>query len=258
MRYSYRFPMNAPMACAWLALSLAGAAPAQASGGQPGAQPVPAGSTAAALASPEFPQLSLSAEAWREVTQDRVAVVLAASHEAQQPGPAQAQVNQQLEPVLARLKGLENIEVQSAGYRTDPVWKDSRIVAWRARGAIRLAAAPSEAFNALVGELAGALNVESVSHFLSREARTAVEQSLIADAVAAFRAKADAATSALGYAGWTVRTLSVGDSGGGQPEPMPKVMMARSVAADSAAPMPIAEGRTTVSVNVSGAVVLER
>lgn len=212
----------------------------------------------AAASAPEFPQLSLSAEAWREVVQDRVAVVLAASHEAQLPGPAQAQVNRQLEPVLANLKDAKDIEVQSAGYRTDPVWKDSRIVAWRAHGAIRLVAAPSEAFNARVGELAGTLNVESVSHFLSREARTAVEQSLIADAVAAFRAKADAATNALGYSGWTVRALSVGDSGGGRPEPMPKLMMARAVGADSAAPMPIAEGRTTVSVNVSGTVVLER
>lgn len=242
------------LASAVLALALIAPLPASAAG-----TANDSGSARSATApAPEFPQLNLSAEAWREVAQDRVAVVLAASHEAQDPGPAQAQVNRQLEPVLARLKGLENIEVQSAGYRTDPVWKDSRIVAWRARGAIRLAAAPSEAFNALVGELAGALNVESVSHFLSREARTAVEQSLIADAVAAFRAKADAATSALGYAGWTVRALSVGDSGGGQPEPMPKVMMARSVAADSAAPMPIAEGRTTVSVNVSGTVVLGR
>jgi predicted secreted protein len=254
----------ASIACAAFATIVSAPLTAQPSTGQSSAAQhalAQAGAPAAAIApaaAPEFPQLSLSAEAWREVAQDRVAVVLAASHEAAQPGPAQLRVNEQLEPVLARLKANRDIEVQSAGYRADPVWKDSRIVAWRAHGAIRLTAPPSEAFNAMIGELAATLNVESVSHFLSREARTRVEQALIADAVAAFRAKADAASAALGYAGWTVRAISVGDSGGGQPEPMPKLMMARAAVAESAAPMPIAEGRTTVSVNVSGTVVLGR
>ncbi|MCM5571751.1 SIMPL domain-containing protein [Burkholderiaceae bacterium FT117] len=206
---------------------------------------------------PEFPQLTLSAEAWREVAQDRVAVTLYANHEAPQPAQAQARVNEQLNPALERLKGRKDLEVQSAGYRTDPVWKDSRIVAWRARGAIRVTAAPSEDFNRLVGELAGTLNVESVVHFLSREAREAVERELIADAVAAFRAKAQAASQALGYKGFAVRAVSVSDSGPGRPEPIPRVAMARAQVAESA-PMPMAEGRTTVSVGVSGSVLLER
>jgi len=205
----------------------------------------------------EFPQLTLSAGAWREVAQDRVMVTLYASHEAPQPGPAQASVNAQLTPVLERLKGRKDLEVQSAGYRTDPVAKDSRIVAWRARGAIRVTAAPSEDFNRLIGELSATLNVESITNFLSREGRASVEQALIADAVAAFRAKAQASATALGYRSWTVRSVSVSDSGPGEPEPMPRVMMSRAASAD-AAPIPIAEGRTTVSVNVSGSVLLER
>jgi predicted secreted protein len=223
------------------------------------AQSAPATPAAPTQPSPmaEFPQLTLSAGAWREVAQDRVMVTLYASHEAPQPGPAQARVNDQLSPVLERLKGRKDLEVQSAGYRTDPVSKDSRIVAWRARGAIRVTAAPSEDFNRLIGELSATLNVESVAHFLSREARTSVEQALIADAVAAFRAKAQASATALGYRSWTVRSVSVSDSGPGQPEPMPRVMMSRAASAD-AAPMPIAEGRTTVSVSVSGSVLLER
>jgi len=206
---------------------------------------------------PEFPQLTLSADAWREVAQDRVTVTLYASHEAPEPGPAQLRVNEQLNPVLERLKGQKDLEVQSAGYRTDPVWKDSRVVAWRARGAVRLTAAPSEAFNKLVGELAGTLNVESVAHFLSREARTAIEQELIAEAVMAFRAKAQAASQALGFKGWAVRAVSVSDSGPGHPEPVPRPMMARAALAE-AAPMPIAEGKSMVSVSVSGSVLLER
>lgn len=242
-----------------LAMLAALALPPQGALAQPGSATSASGTIAPApaVAMPEFPQLTLSAEAWREVTHDRVAVTLYASHEAPQPGPAQAQVSDQLNPVLERLKGRKNLEVQSAGYRTDPVWMDSRIVAWRARGAIRITGAPSGDFDRLVGELAGTLNVESVTPFLSREAREAVEQALIAEAVAAFRAKAQAASQALGYRGWTVRAVSVTDSGPGRPEPIPRMAMARAAPTESA-PMPIAEGRTTVSVGVSGSVLLER
>jgi uncharacterized protein YggE len=98
--------------------------------------------------------------------------------------------------------------------------------------------------------------VESVAHFLSRDAQLTVEQELIGDAVAAFRAKARTAAQALGYKDYVIRSVSVNDSGPGQPQPMPKMMMARAASAE-AAPMPIAEGRTTVSVSVGGTVVLE-
>ncbi|NLD68401.1 MAG: SIMPL domain-containing protein [Limnobacter sp.] len=218
------------------------------------AAPAPAAPTAATQ--PKFPQLTLTAGAWREVAQDRVAVTLYASHEAPEPGPAQAKVNEQLNPVLARLKERKDLEVQSAGYRSDPVWQDSRIVAWRARGAIRLTAEPSDRFNELIGELSTTLNVESVAPFLSREARLEVERSLIAEAVEAFRTKAEAAARALGYREWIVRSVSVNDSGHEPPQPMPKMMMARAEAADAAASMPIAVGRTTVNVSVGGTVVL--
>jgi predicted secreted protein len=210
-------------------------------------------------ASARFPHMNLSADAWREVQQDRVTVTLYAQHEALQAGPAQARVNEVLDPVLARLKAMPDIEVQSAGYRTTPVWQDSRIVSWRARGALRLTAEPSPGFNALVGELATSLGIESVSHFLSREARTQVEQALIKEAIASFRAKAQAASAAFGYSGWTIHSVSVNDSGGGMPPPaMPRVAMARMADAAEAAPMPILEGRATVSVSVNGTVVLTR
>jgi predicted secreted protein len=208
-------------------------------------------------AAPEFPQLKLSANAAREVAQDRVAVTLFTTQESPTPGPAQAQVNARLAPVIDKLRSRKDVQVESAGYRSDPVWKDSRIVAWRARGAIRITGAPSEDFNKLVGELASSLNVEAVSHFLSRETRIAIEQELIGEAVSAFRAKAQATAQALGYRSWNVRSVTIGQVAPEGPEPGPRVMLSRAAAAE-AAPMPIAEGRTEVTVSVNGVVVLER
>ncbi len=250
-----RIPILA-LSAALGAMTLLCAMPAFAQPGQPPAVPIPPAATAPPQG-PGFPQLSLSASAFREVTQDRVAVTLAASQEGAEPGPAQAQVNERLSPVLEKLKGHKDLEVESAGYRTDPVWKDAQIVSWRAHGAIRITATPSEEFNKLIGQLSSQLNVESVTHFLSRDAQLAVEQELIDEAVAAYRAKAQTAAQALGYRNWTIRSVSLNDSGPGQPQPLPRMMMARSASVD-AAPMPISEGRTTVSVSVGGTVVLER
>ncbi len=204
------------------------------------------------------PRLNLDASAWREVMQDRVVATLYAERESQEPAAGQSQVSQLLAPVLERLKKTSDVEVQSAGYRTDPVWQQSRIVGWRTRGALQLTGKPSESFNALLGELAATLNVQSVAYLLSREARLAVEQELIGQAVQAFHAKADAAARALGFRSYEVREVSIGGSGPIGPEPMPKTMMMARAAADESVPLPVAEGRTAVTTTVSGSVALVR
>lgn len=204
------------------------------------------------------PQLSVAATAYRDVPQDRVTVTLYAERESPQPAAGQAQVSELLGPVLERLKARPDLEVQSSGYRTDPVWQQSRIVGWRTRGSLQVSAQPSESFNRLVGELATKLNVESVAYWLSRPAQLAIERELIAEAVAAFRAKADTAAKALGFRTYSVRTVSVDGAGPIRPEPVPKVMMSRAASAESApVPLPGAEGKTTVTVSVSGSVALE-
>ena len=214
--------------------------------------------TDAARDADRAPRLSLAASAYRDVAQDRVTVTLYAERESPQPAAGQAQVSELLGPVLERLKAHTGFDVQSSGYRTDPVWQQSRIVGWRTRGAIQVSASPSEAFNRLVGELATKLNVESVAYWLSRPAQLAVERELLAEAVTAFRAKADAAARALDFRSYSVRAVSVDGAGPIRPEPVPRMMMSRASAAESApVPIPGAEGKTTVIVTVSGSVALE-
>lgn len=204
------------------------------------------------------PQLSLSAAAYREVVQDRITVTLYAERESPQPAAGQAQVSALLGPALEQLKAREELEVQSSGYRTSPVWQQGRIVGWRTRGAIQVSAQPSESFNRLIGELATRLNIESVGYWLSRPAQLAVERELIAEAVAAFRAKADTASKALGFSRYSVRNVSVDGGGPIHPMPVTKMTMSRAAAAEAApVPLPAAEGKTTVTVTVSGSVALE-
>ena len=232
------------------AASLAAAAVPPASAQQPGSERHSRAERA--------PQLSLSATAYRDVAQNRVTVTLYAERESPQPAAGQAQVSELLGPVLERLKSRGELQVQSSGYRTDPVWQQSRIVGWRTRGSIQVIAQPSEGFNRLVGELATKLNLESVSYWLSRDAQLATERELIGEAVAAFRAKAESATKALGFRVFAVRQVSVDGAGPVHPVPVPRMTMSRAAAAEGApASLPGAEGTTTVTVTVSGSVALE-
>lgn len=262
MRQDHRSPN--PAACSsaarsrWLRLGIAlagavlfAATPVRASAQEPPRPSLSRGGERPAL-------LSVSASAYRDVEQDRVTVTLYAERESPTPAPGQTQVSQALGPVIELLKARGNLEVQTAGYQTNPVWQQSRVVGWRTRGSIRITTQPSEEFNRLIGELAGKLNIESITYSLSRETQLAVEQSLIAEAVQAFRAKAGAATKALGFRGFAVRDVSIDGAAPPPPQPMPRMMaMARDAAAAEIAPLPSAQGKATVSVTVSGTVALD-
>ena len=222
----------------------------------------PAEPQKAARAESAEPRLSLSASASREVTQDSVTVSMYVEREAADPAQAQAQVNAALAPVLAQLKSEHrDLEVASGAFRTWPVYRTesgaSRIAGWRSRGALQISGKPSDAFNRLVGQLAGRLNIESVAYFLSRDARLAAEQSLIDEAVRAFRAKAQSAASSLGFKGYSIRQVQLGGGGGDEPVPMPRMMASRAAADSAPVPLAGAEGKTTVTVTVSGTVRLE-
>ena len=87
------------------------------------------------------------------------------------------------------------------------------------------------------------------------EARKAVENELIAEAIAAFRGRAEIAQKALGGRAFKVQRISVGSGFAGPP---PRLMMqARGMADAAVAPPPAEGGASTLSVTVGGAVEVE-
>jgi len=77
---------------------------------------------------------------------------------------------------------------------------------------------------------------------------------LIAEAVAAFDARADVARKALKAKSYTVRELNIGTAVGGGPRPM----QSEFAAASRAAPVAIEAGLSQVTVTVSGSIQLQR
>ena len=100
------------------------------------------------------------------------------------------------------------------------------------------------------------LTVNNVSFGLSRTQRALIEREAQALAIQNFTVRATEIAQAFGFAGYTLREVSVNASDTGYtPRPRMMAMEAKGAMADS--PVPVEAGKTLVQVNVSGAVQLK-
>ncbi len=215
-------------------------------------------SSAAAVATaqtvpPPAGVLSLSAQAVTEVPTDVVQLTLAAEQEGPEPSAISNALSARTQATLAQAKRTSGVEAQSGGFTIHPnTDRNGKISTWRGRSEIILKSKDFAAVSKLAGELANQMQVQSIAFSLSREARQAAEQKLADQAVSAFRDKAQATTKLFGYSGYTIREVSVNESGGVMP-PMPR-MYAKAMSADAGAPIPVEGGKTQVTVSVNGSV----
>lgn len=215
--------------------------------------------TTAAVASaqtlpPPAGVLSLSAEAVTEVPTDVVQLTLAAEQEGAEPSAISSALSAHTQAVLAQAKRTSGVEAQSGGFTIHPSTdRNGRISTWRGRSEVILKSKDFAAVSKLAGELANQMQVQNVAFSLSREARQATEAKLAEQAVSAFRDKAQVSTKLFGYSGYTIREVSMNDSGGVVP-PTPRMYSAKAMSADAGAPIPMEGGKAHVTVSVNGSV----
>jgi len=216
-------------------------------------------STTAAVASaqtlpPPAGVLSLSAEAVTEVPTDVVQLTLAAEQEGAEPSAIASALSARTQAVLAQAKRTSGVEAQSGGFTIHPSTdRNGRISTWRGRSEVILKSKDFAAVSKLAGELANQMQVQNVAFSLSREARQATEAKLAEQAVSAFRDKAQTSTKLFGYSSYTIREVSMNDSGGVVP-PTPRMYAAKAMSADAGAPIPMEGGKAHVTVSVNGSV----
>jgi predicted secreted protein len=140
-------------------------------------------------------------------------------------------------------------------YNTRPVYANGRrsIIGWIARQSLRLESADQEALSSLLGELQQRVAIQSISYELSRSARTAAEDALIAEALGQFNQRAALIARELGRPGYRIVYMNVGTTGG---SPIAYREVRTLGAADVAAPE-IEAGVQTLFVSVNGSVELE-
>ncbi len=210
---------------------------------------------AAADEASETRRVSFRVESDREVANDWLRASLAVTDEDADPAVLANRVNELMDWALGVARAEKRVKVQSGGYNTHPVYDKNRIRRWRASQQIWFESADFDAATRLVGELQSRLQLQSLTFSVSPEQRRKVEDGLIEEALAAFKARADLVRKNLGASGYEIVQLGI-DTPGGPPPPRP--LMRAAVMSEAAVAPPAVEGGTTrVNVHINATIELD-
>ncbi|MCQ4314104.1 SIMPL domain-containing protein [Pseudomonas stutzeri] len=202
-----------------------------------------------------YNQISLRAEASSEVAHDRMHVTLYSEAQHEDPAQLAAQTTEAMNKALQRARQTKGVVVSQGSRSSYPVYeeKGQQITAWRERAELRLESGDFTALSKLTGELMQDLKMGSMHFSVSDAIRKQNEDALLKDAVAAFRARAQLATEALGGTDYRIVNLNLNSGGGYQP-------VMRNFAMKSMDSMPTPEveaGTRQVSINADGVIEVE-
>jgi predicted secreted protein len=202
---------------------------------------------------PRYNSVELQAEAQREVQNDLLNASLFVELNDASPSALAAAINKTVNDALRIAKDVKNVRVRSGNNQTMPVYARANVLqGWRGRAEIRIESRDFEAAAALIGKLQSTMQLGSINFSVSPEARRTVENELITEAIAAFKARADIVKAALGGRSYKLQRLNVAS---GYNAPQPRFAVARMASASAEVSAPSLEaGVSMVTVNANGAI----
>jgi len=202
-----------------------------------------------------WPQATLEAQAFKEVSQDTVTITL--SKEVSDPSQEAVlkALSDALDPVMKEAKAEDKVQARSGDYRVWPHTDDKGVITnWRGRAEIVLKSTDFAAASALAAKLSKRMPISGLGFSVAPETRAKHEQELLAEAAKAFQDRAQAVAAAFGYESYTVKSVNLG--GVGMPyQPVPR-MMAKAAMADESASVPLEPGTEKVTVTMQGSIFL--
>jgi predicted secreted protein len=208
--------------------------------------------------------LGLSANASVEVAKDVLAVTFSTMREGADANSVQAQLKQALDAALAEAKKAAKpgqVDVQTGNFSLYPRYANATsagraptITGWQGSTELIVEGRDMTAIGQLTGRIT-TMTIARVGYRLSREASRRVEADIVAEAIAAFGAKATSYAKLFGYGGYAVREVSVATSEP-QPGPVP-VMRMQAAAASPADALSVEPGRAVVTATVNGTIQMK-
>ena len=198
----------------------------------------------------------LSASGSVEVQQDQLFISMTTTRDGTDAGTVQAQLRQALETALAQARQAalpEQMDVRTGNFSLYPRYgKDGKINGWQGSTELVLEGRDFPRITSTAGKIQS-LTMGNISFGLSRGQRAKVEGEAQSQAIERFKVKADEIARSFGFAGYTLREVSINANDQG-PIPRPR-MMAMNAKSDMAeAVVPVEAGKSTVVVTVSGSV----
>ena len=202
--------------------------------------------------------LQLSASGTVEVQQDILSIRLTTTRDATDAATVQTQLKAALDAALTEARRNAQpgqLDVRTGNFSLSPRYtKEGKINGWQGSTELVLEGRDFPRITQTAGRIS-TLGIGGIGFGLSREERAKVEVQAQTIAIDNFKQKAVELAKGFGFAGYTLREVSVNANEGGPIQPRMMAAQAKSFSADAA--VPVEAGKTTVVVNVSGAVQLK-
>ncbi|ONH55036.1 Predicted secreted protein [Pseudomonas cedrina] len=202
-----------------------------------------------------YNQISLRAEASQEVARDKMIVTLYTESQDSDPAKLAAQITETMNKALGQAREVKAVTLRQGSRNSYPIYdnKNQKITGWRERAELRLESADFPALSKLTGELLTTLKMDNMDFAIADATRKSSEDALLKDAVAAFKARAQLATDALGGKGYKIVNLNFNTNGYPQPFARGGAMMMKAQM-DSAPTPEVEAGTSQVSMSADGVI----
>ena len=203
-----------------------------------------------------YNQISLRAEVSQEVARDKMIVTLYTESQNTDPAKLAAEVTTIMNKALGEAREVKGVTLRQGSRNSYPIYdnKNQKITGWRERAELRLESADFPALSKLTGELLNTLKMDNMEFSIADATRKSSEDALLKDAVAAFKARAQLATDALGGKGYKIVNLNFNTNGYPMPYARNGGMMMKAAAMDSAPTPEVEAGTSQVSMSADGVI----
>lgn len=216
---------------------------------------LPLGTATAHDETPQYNRVTLNESAKTEIENDLLVVVLFAQAEGRDATTPADEVNRLMDWAVNLARSHNDIKVQTLGYNTNAIYKNSSIRGWRVNQSLRLESRDSRVLGDLIATLQEQLKVQSIGYQVSDEQRRRHLDGLTDDALTRFTARAEKIARALGRKGFRIVRLNISD-GHHNPMPMSRGVMMASRAEADVAPARLEAGTQQMTVTVNGEIEL--
>ena len=203
-----------------------------------------------------YDRVGFTVSAEKEAENDVLTAVLSASQTGQDTAMLADEVNKAISWAMEIAKKETAVESRTLSYTTSPVYRDGKVDGWQVSQSIELKSKDSAILSNLLGELQAKLRVQSVDYSLSGEIQKALEEQLIADALASFKQRASLVQQNMGRAEYRVVRMDI-QTASDYPQPQFRMAaMAEMAPAPVAAPPVLDAGKQKVRVSISAEIEL--
>lgn len=206
--------------------------------------------------------VQLSASGQVEVEQDWLQMNLTVTHQGSDAASVQKRLQQTLDAAMRTLKpqaqGRE-MQVHSGSFGVYPQHDSKgKISSWQGRAELVLEGHNFARISQAAAQVEG-MTIAGMGFGLSKEGRQKVQEQAQAQAIENFKSRAALLAKQFGFAGYSLREVSVNSQDGGYAPRMMRANapMAASAKMDVAEAIPVEAGKTQVTVDVSGSVQLQ-